>query len=67
MKKSRDRTEKMIRMLRICLAIIREAPKPSKFLVQVHESIIKAVVNKERKYVNAVKAVIRGSFVYADE
>ena len=54
-------------MLRICLAIIREAPKPSKFLVQVHESIIKAMVNKERKYVNAVKSVIRGSFVYADE
>ena len=55
-------------MLRICLAIIREAPKPSNFWV--HESIIKAVVNKERKYVNAVKAVkavIRGSFVYADE
>ena len=25
------------------------------------------MVNKERKYVNAVKAVVRGSFVYADE
>ena len=51
-------------MLRICLTIIREAPKPSNFWFRFHESIIKSVVNKERKYVNAV---IRGLFVYADE